>query len=556
MKSGSNAVCALDLIYPTPRRWIRGKKTGAMKDSYDVVVIGSGFGGAINACRLAEAGRSVCILERGKRWGKKDFPRTTGQVARSFWNFKDYGLLDYRAFQNIDVIQASGVGGGSLVYFNVHIRTPKEIFENPRWPEGVKRDVLDPYYDKAREMLEAKPLVPPDGYDLPNRTQAFMNAAASAGRKAELMEICVYTGPEKINRQGIVQDGCVYCGNCMLGCHVHAKNTLDLNYIPLAEKNGAEVYPLHLVEKIEPLEAVESNGYRVHFRHFDSEHGGDSETGSVVGKKVVISAGALGSTEILLRCRDLHRTLPKLSPALGTKFSGNGDFLLAGTFESNQEVDPGWGPSITAAVDYSTEKNKILIQDLGFPDPFFWYLESALPVPSRLKNLKLFFKKYLQRTLGLSQASAFTDGADKLFQGGVTPRFLPYLGMGTDAADGKMGLSGGNIEINWDSKRSREMFAEMEKALKELSRGIGGKYQTSLLWGWPFRKLLTAHPLGGCVMSDNKDEGVVNEYGEVWNYPNLYVSDGSIIPTALSVNPSATISALSERIAEALVGSR
>jgi len=106
-----------------------------MKDIYDVVVIGSGFGGAINACRLAEAGRSVCILERGKRWGKQDFPRTTGQVAHAFWNYQDFGLLDYRTFKKIDVIQASGVGGGSLVYFNVHIRTPKEIFEDSRWPK-------------------------------------------------------------------------------------------------------------------------------------------------------------------------------------------------------------------------------------------------------------------------------------------------------------------------------------------------------------------------------------------------------------------------------------
>ena len=541
-----------------------------MKEIYDVVVIGSGFGGAINACRLAEAGRSVCILERGKRWGKKDFPRTTGQVARSFWNYKDLGLLDYRAFQNIDVIQASGVGGGSLVYFNVHIRTPKEIFENPRWPKGVNRDILNPFYDKARDMLEARPLTPPAEFDMPPRTQAFMAAAQNAGRKPELMEICVYTGPEKVNRQGIVQDGCVYCGNCMLGCHVHAKNTLDLNYIPLAEKKGAEVYPLHQVEKIEPIDPVEMNGYRVHFRHFDLEtaeshalttdgHRFDRRTarpdelshpGSVVGRKVIISAGSLGSTEILLRCRDLHRTLPNLSPALGTKFSGNGDFLLAGTLESNREVDPSAGPSITAAVDCSTENNKIMIQDLGFPDPFLWYLESALPVPRRLKNLGLFFRKYLMRTLGLDYGSAFTDGADKLFKGGVTPRFLPYLGMGTDAADGRMELQDGNIDIQWDSSRSRAMFSEMEKALKDLSRAIGGKYMPSILWGWPFRKLLTAHPLGGCGMSDDPAQGVVNEFGEVWNYPNLYVSDGSIIPTALSVNPSATISALSERIAD------
>lgn len=524
-----------------------------MRKTYDVVVIGSGFGGAVSALRMAQAGRSVCVLERGKRWAAKDFPRTTGQVARAFWNDRDHGLLDYRAFRKIDVIQASGVGGGSLVYFNVHLRTPPEIFEDPRWPRGVKREVLDPFYDKVKDMLEAVPLTPPQGMDLPARTESFLAAAQGAGRKGELIDICVYTGPEKINKQGILQDGCVYCGNCMLGCHVHAKNTLDLNYIPLAEQNGAEVYPLHLVDVIEPLEPSGQTGYSVSFKRFDSENGGEYEVGTVIGRKVVISAGALGSTEILLRCRDVHHTLPRLSPALGRRFSGNGDFLLAGTFGANRQVDPGAGPSITAMADFSTENNKIFVQDLGFPDPFLWYLESALPVPDRIKNLRLFVEKYVMRTVGLSHASAFTDGVDKLFQGGVTPRFLPYLGMGTDAADGEIRLSDGNVDVKWSSRRSKRMFAEMEESLKQLSAGIGGKYKTSILWGWPFKKLLTAHPLGGCVMSDDKERGVVDEFGAVWSYPNLYVSDGSIIPTALSVNPSATISALAERIAAQLV---
>lgn len=522
-----------------------------MKETYDVVVIGSGFGGAINACRLAQAGRSVCILERGKRWGKQDFPRTTGQVARAFWNHKDFGLLDYRTFGKIDVIQASGVGGGSLVYFNVHIRTPKEIFEDPRWPRGVKRDTLNPYYDKAKDVLEARPLTPPADLQMPKRTEAFLAAARAVGKPGELVDICVYTGPDKINRQGVPQSGCVYCGNCMLGCHVHAKNTLDLNYIALAEKNGAEVFPLHQVEKIEPA----GEGYRVHFRHFDSEKRGESEDGAVIGHKVIVSAGSLGSTEILLRSRNLHRTLPNLSPMLGEKFSGNGDFLLAGAFDADREVDPTSGPSITAITDYSTAANRISIEDLGFPDPFLWYLEGSLPSPGRLQGLKRFLEKYFLRTLGLSQASPFTDGVDRLFGGGLTPRFLPYLGMGTDAANGKMRLSGGNIDIEWNSARSREMFRQMEAGMKALSAGIKGRYQTSLLWSWPLKKLLTAHPLGGCAMSDDPAAGVVSEYGEVWNYPGLYVSDGSIIPTALSVNPSATISALSERIADHMLKS-
>lgn len=522
-----------------------------MKETYDVVIIGSGFGGAVTACRLAQAGRSVCILERGRRWGKQDFPRTIGQVSKAFWNDKNFGLLDYRIFKKIDVIQASGVGGGSLVYFNVHERTRKEIFEQPEWPDAIKRETLDPFYDKAKEMLEAKPLTPPVNYDLPGRTKALFKGAAGIGRNPELMDIAVYTGPDRLNpHSGLPQEACIYCGNCMLGCQVHAKNTLDLNYIPVAEQNGAEVFPLHHVVKIEPLN---DGGYRVYFENFQSGNKDECIKGSVCGRKVIVSAGSLGSTELLLRCRDKEKTLPDISRMLGKRFSGNGDFLLAGTFDVDEEVDPGSGPSITAGFDCSTEKNKIFLQDLGFPDPFLWYLESALPLPGRWENIKMFLKIYVGRILGLSKASAYSVGMDKLFSGGITTKFLPYLGMGTDAADGVMNLSGGNINIDWDHARSKEMFREMEDELKKISEELGGDYKTSLLWAFPIKKLLTAHPLGGCVMGRDASSGVVNEFGEVWNYPDLYVADASIIPTALAINPSATIAALSERIADHIV---
>src|SRR5688500_10325601 len=142
----------------------------AVQGVYDVVIIGSGFGGAITACRLAQAGRSVCVLERGRRWGKADFPRSLDQVRRAFWNEADRGFLDYRRFKTIDVLQASGVGGGSLVYFNVQLEAPVRTFQQG-WPQAITRPTLSPYYVLVEDMLDAVPLSPPLGRTLPPRTE-------------------------------------------------------------------------------------------------------------------------------------------------------------------------------------------------------------------------------------------------------------------------------------------------------------------------------------------------------------------------------------------------
>ncbi len=520
-----------------------------MEGTYDVAVIGSGFGGAITACRLSQAGRSVCILEKGRRWRKEEFPRTTGQAAKAFWvPGTNYGFLEYRAFKRIDVIQGCGVGGGSLHYFNVQFHPPREIFEKGAWPKNLTHDTLSPYLELLRDMLDAAPLTPPQGRGLPPRTNAFYAAARAAGREPQLVNLAVYTGPDRNNPHGgVPQSACAYSGNCMLGCRMHAKNTLDLNYIPLAEKHGAHVLPLRQVDKIAP----EADGrYRVHFRHFDEVQPGLSESESVVARQVIISAGTLGSTELLLRCRDVYKTLPGLSRALGTRFSGNGDFILAGTLDANCEVDPGCGPSITAFADFSTARNRIIIEDLGFPDPLFWFLEGALPTENRFRNLVRFLKTYFLRSLGIGRKSSrVNDEIEAMLAGGRTTRFLPYLGMGTDAADGRLWLCDGAIDIEWSHRESRRLFREIEQAMKGLSDGLQGKYVTSLLWRWPMRKLLTAHPLGGCITGESIDTGVVNHCGEVWNYPGLFVADGSVIPTALSVNPSMTIGAIAERTA-------
>ncbi len=219
--------------------------------------------------------------------------------------------------------------------------------------------------------------------------------------------------------------------------------------------------------------------------------------------------------------------------------------------DADRVVDPSQGPSITAYMDCSTENNQIVIEDLGFPDPFLWLLEGVIPSKNRFINTLRVLKNYLLESIGIRLGSSRIEvELERIFEGGHTSRMLPYLGMGTDAADGTLRLTqNGNIDIDWRHRNSKAMFREMEQALKKLSADLNGRYKTSLLWRWPTKKLLTAHPLGGCTLSTSPQTGVVNELGEVWEYPNLYVADGAIIPTALAANPSATIGALAERIA-------
>ena len=173
-----------------------------------------------------------------------------------------------------------------------------------------------------------------------------------------------------------------------------------------------------------------------------------------------------------------------------------------------------------------------------------------MPTGSRLADLTHFLKTYVFRSLGIGgRSSRVSDGIEAMLAGGNTTRFLPYIGMGTDAANGRLRLRDGAIDVEWNHRASRRLFREIEAAMKDLSRGLRGRYVTSLLWRWPLRKLLTAHPLGGCVMGDDPGGSVVNHCGEAWNYPGLFVADGSVIPTALSVNPSMTIGAIAERTA-------
>ena len=525
---------------------------------YDVLVIGSGFGGAITACRLAQAGRSVCILEKGKRWNRYNFPRGPGEVASSAIadekdNVRQNGFIEYRTFKNMDVIQGTGVGGGSLHYFNVHIQPPDFIFEMPKWPSGISRQTLRPYFSLAADMLAANEITDNQDRYTPKRTQAFEDAVNSIGLKAERVPICVRLSETPDS----ALPACDHCGNCLLGCHVHAKNTLDLNYIPLAEAHGAVILAQHEALNIMPT----AQGYRVTCRDLSAPPAdAPSETiKQFQAHQVVVAAGTLGSNELLLNCKHRSRTLPRLSARLGKGFSGNGDFLLAGTHYPDRIVDPGRGPSITSGVGFNKQGSQyIFIEDLGFPDPFIWYFNNMIPTWGRFTRSLQQMKGYLSEAFG----TGLNFQMDALLEEGFMTSFLPYLGMGTDAADGQLSLDKhGKIRVNWSIRNSLPMFKDMIGHMKTLSKASGGRFINSILWqtpflGLPFQKTLTAHPLGGCAISDSPINGVTNDCGEVWGYKGLYIADGSLLPAALGVNPSATISALAERVAFHMIHQR
>jgi cholesterol oxidase len=521
-----------------------------MAGPYDVIVVGSGFGGAVVACRLAEAGARVLVLERGRRWTPDQYPRG----PKDAWLYhpdrpqKDNGWLDLRFFNRMTVVQGAGVGGGSLCYSSVLLKADAEFFRKG-WPPEITPPELDPFYEKVGRMLVPVPI--PAGQNT-QRFKLMQRAAEGTGVRDRFGSVPLaltfdpgwnYGLPDPldpkhskgfVNAQGQRQGTCVHLGNCDIGCDVRAKNTLDLNYIPAAEKFGTEVRPLHLVRFIEPA----ATGYRV---VFDRIADGRLVRGDERGTRVVIAAGSLGSTELLLRCRDEYRTLPRLSRFLGRGWSANANFFTLDLYPDAGTVRQSVGPPITAALDFmdgSRGGQRFVIEDDGFPNMLLNAVESAI----RSGRLNLFaraLRAYLRRGVGAKNPLG---------------NAMVWLGAGVDAGDGEQVLGRHwlmpwkrVLKLRWDVRRSAAVIAAIIETQRQLSRAGGGSLHVPWYWTW-LRTLVTVHPLGGCKMGAAWEDGVVDHRGEVFGYKNLYVADGSLLPNPVGRNPSMTIAALSERV--------
>jgi cholesterol oxidase len=515
------------------------------------VVVGSGFGGGVSACRLAEAGWRVCVLERGRRFGPDDFVDRPEEAPRLLWHPRANpdGIFDLRLMRDLSVLCAAGVGGGSLVYANVQLRAPREVFDRG-WPDGLDRTALDPYYDRTEEALQPRPTPDQPTPDQPplRKLPAFAALGGLAQLEAERLPLAVHFGEDRNNPfGGAPQRGCTNLGLCNLGCPRHAKNTVDLTYLARAEQLGAEVFPLHEALTLEPGRSA-GQPWRVRFRALLSR-----DHGEVEAPVVVLAAGTLGTTRLLLHNR---KRLPGLSPALGTRFSGNGDALGA-AFDPQarglERAEMHIGPVMTARLDLWAQR-RFMLADGALPESFSGLLAvvrgaDALTGWRRHMLLRL---RALTARLGLSDQTVTPRCVQVAERPPITDSIV-FLMIGQDAADGRMRLTRlfRRMDIDWSAAASQRLFEDMRETTEQLAAAARGEGYFAL-GGGPLGKFITVHPLGGCPMADDPRGGVVDQHGRVHGHPGLVVADGSVVPTALGVNPAKTIAALAERSVERL----
>ena len=536
-----------------------------LREHYEVVVVGSGYGGGVAASRLARAGRSVCLLERGLERHPGEYPDTPFDAGQDIqidtpgahlWS--STAMFDLRVNRDLNVLVGCGLGGTSLINANVSLPPDPRIFDDARWPAALREDRDGPLadaFDHARRMLRPAPY--PDEAVPLNKLSAHARSAAHMRRPFRRVPINVAFA-EGTNHVGVHQRSCTLCGDCVTGCNESAKNTTLMNYLPDAWNHGAHVFTAAKVRYL----SRHADAWVV---HFSTTAGGRERFNatmlSVTADVVVLAAGTLGSTEILLRSRSRGLAL---SSAVGTRFSGNGDVLgfahrtsdrIDGISAGRHDPTAGAvGPCITGAIDLRSCANReegLIIEEGSVPSALSRWLAAPLAVAVDAARLIGGAQPTLSGQRKLSEAPGVVEGSDA---GGLA-HTQTFLVMSHDGSDGRLYLDDDRLRIDWPGVGDRPVFDRVRQELESASRALGGIFVPNPRWnGLLGHGLISVHPLGGCPMADNAEDGVVNHNGQVFSsasgvavHDGLYVMDGSLIPRSLGVNPLLTITALAER---------
>ncbi|MFY9614015.1 MAG: GMC family oxidoreductase [Candidatus Dormiibacterota bacterium] len=550
---------------------------------FDAVIVGSGFGGSVMAYRLAEAGWSVCLLERGRVYPPGSFPRSPRQMANNFWDPSkaSYGLYNIWSFGGLEALVSAGLGGGSLIYANVLLRKDEKWFVRggdqgyAPWP--MSRAELDPHYDRVERML-APQVFPIDRepYASVPKTHALKHAAEQLGLDWQLPPLAVtFAGPgedpvpgepivERPNMHGRTRLTCRLCGECNIGCNYGSKNTLDYNYLTEAQSLGVDIRTLCEVRDFAP---VAGGGYTVRYVQHEPDVPREQTGGKYLehielsATHLVLSAGALGSTFLLMKNRD---RLPALGDSLGTRFCDNGDlitFLLRAREtvdgkKRGRELFPDHGPVITSAIRVPDSLDGgdgpgFYIEDSGYPSFASWMFQESDAPGEVLRFTRFAGERMWDRLTGNAETNLAGELAGLWGDSDLSSTTLPLLGMGRDNPNGKMRLEDGLLEIDWVLEDSRPYFERVRNTMHDIAATLEADFVDNPIWY--LNRVITVHPLGGVPMGRDATEGVVDSFGEVFGHPGLHVADGSVMPGPVGANPSLTIAALADRFAERMV---
>lgn len=514
-------------------------------DYYDYLIIGSGFGGSVSACRLTQKNYSVAVIEKGRDFSKNsNFPKSNWDVFKYLWApvFRCFGIQSISVLKNLLVLHGVGVGGGSLVYANTLLRPSADIFKNLSWPSSVDWDSqLDQHYKTAQSMLGVieNPLME-EGEKVIEELSKELNCHDTFERT----NIGVFFGEEPgvevsdpfFCGQGPARVGCTGCGSCMIGCPEGSKNSLDKNYLYFAKKWGAKIFSETTVEKIIPAD----DGYIVESYSSTSFF---KKKKVYKARNIILSAGVMGTVDLLYKNKLTYKTLPNISSMLGEVVRTNGESLLGVTkYEKSNQLSKG----VAIGAQFKPDKDT-KIEGVRYPKGSDFMKLLTIPLTSggsRLVRPFLMFGTLAKR---------FIPFMKLIFQRDWASNTVILLVM--QSIESKMSLRYGRTLFKGFR---RGLIGDMGEAKMETSIPIAqksAKIVADKIKGEPLNcslevglgSVATAHILGGAVLSNDKQEGVVGIDHKVHGYEGLYVCDASVIPANLAVNPSLTISALSER---------
>ncbi len=525
------------------------KPLDQLKPRYDAVIVGSGYGGGVSASHLARAGKSVAVLERGREILTGEFPAKFPELkndmqvrGKHIKTGPDTALFDVRLGEDMHVLVGCGLGGGSLVNAGVSLRPDPRVFADEVWPGQIRQDgTLDKGYARAEQWL--RPASDPRAHEM-TKCGVLANAGRALGMDVVTPRVAV-SFEDTTNPAGLHQPACTRCGDCCGGCNVGAKNTVALTYLPDAAHHGAEMFTEITVRHVSK---VPDGGWRVHATRSGSKTSGEGHF-EIEAEVVVLAAGTLGSTEILLRSRDNGL---QVSHRLGQRFSANGDIIAfgygakvpvnaIGVGHPSKVPDMEIGAAVTVQLevrDAANLENEMCIQEGVLPSA----IAPALPVMF-LPNGRL-----------LGALQSLINGVYK----GPFASMQTFFAVSHDSASGAFRLEDDRLQLAWPNAKDEPVYKRLDDALRAVVGHAGGDYVKNPLAGTVMgHQPATAHPLGGCAMGTDCGTGVVNHKCQVFDgaagggstavHDGLYVIDGSIIPRSLGVNPLLTITALSER---------